>query len=307
MAELTIIIPTYNHADRLRHTLEHLALQEGIDETEVIVVNDGSIDGTAKYVDHLTYKWLTVVHQENKGRSQARNNGLKRAKSNYVLFLDSDILLCPGYLKELLAAQNKNPGIYFGDLFNIHFDKTERCVSLLRKQKTKDGAKEQLKKLEKVDLLVNMARYFKMWHPEQKVGWPCLTAANFSAPLSILKKAGPFDENFTGWGVEDHEYAFRLNETGAEIYYLDTIYGCHLDKAKEKINIPLLVENLLYFHKKSKYNSEVRAYLEFVSGHDSLQALFRRSMNMPLTDCSEEIYFRPYKHIRAKQVTANGR
>jgi glycosyltransferase involved in cell wall biosynthesis len=299
MPNLTIIIPTFNQVDRLKYTLKQIAIQDGINEMEVILINDGSTDGTFQYVEQLEYKWLTVIHQENQGRSQARNNGFQRAKSPFVLFLDSDIILCPGYLKTQLAAQIAHPGIYFGDLYNIHFNDVELCNSMVKKNNMK--SREPFAKLETIDVLVNMARFYKLWNKNGRVGWPCLTAANFSAPLSILQEAGLFDEKFIGWGVEDHEYAFRLKMTGAKFFFLDTIYGLHLDKPKEAINIPSLVENLMYFYRKHNKDSEVRAYLEFVSGHNSLQNLYYKTMKSYPMDNGSDLFFKPYKHIQAKQ------
>ena len=300
--DLSIVIPTYNHVDRLKVTIEQLALQEGIERCEALVVNDGSTDETKAYLDSLTFDWLIPLHQENLGRSEARNAGIRQASANFILFLDSDIVLGPGYLKQQLAAQVAKPGIYFGNLYNIHFEQVELFLEVLKQSQKSGYLKEKLISFETEDLLVNMARYFQKWSMEGRVSWPCLTAANFSVPKFLLEEAGPFDTTFTGWGVEDHEFAFRLKQVGGDCHFLEEIYGFHLDKAKGHIDIPLLVENLMYFYKKTKQHPEVRAYLEFVSGHNTLQELFRKTLGVEPRENLADIYFRPYGHIKGKQV-----
>lgn len=98
--KLSIIIPAYNAEAYLPQCLDSILAQERQD-CEVIVVDDGSTDGTATLLQR--YPDVKVVHQENRGMSTARNRGLDEAQGEYILFVDSDDLLTDGALATLVA------------------------------------------------------------------------------------------------------------------------------------------------------------------------------------------------------------
>jgi glycosyltransferase involved in cell wall biosynthesis len=100
---LSVVIPAYNEAARLPATIR--ALTAAVDESdfgaEVVVVDDGSTDGTADAARASADGRLTVriVSQPNRGRFEARRAGLAHAHGEYVLFLDSRVRLAPGALR----------------------------------------------------------------------------------------------------------------------------------------------------------------------------------------------------------------
>lgn len=98
--KLSIIIPAYNAEAYLPQCLDSI-LAQGHPGCEVIVVDDGSTDGTAALLER--YPDVKVVHQENRGMSTARNRGLDEAQGEYILFVDSDDLLTDGALETLVA------------------------------------------------------------------------------------------------------------------------------------------------------------------------------------------------------------
>ena len=107
----SIVIPTYNRADLIGLTLDSV-LAQTFAEFEILVVDDGSTDHTAAVVRAYTDSRLQYLPKVNEERGVARNYGLARATSEYVLFLDSDDLFHPGHLAALHAAiraQNPRP------------------------------------------------------------------------------------------------------------------------------------------------------------------------------------------------------
>lgn len=89
--QLSIIVPVYNVDKYLKQCLDSL-IEIGIDSKEILIVNDGSTDGSAVIADTYAsdYEYIHVFHQKNMGLSYSRNRGLKKAKGEYVLFVDSD-------------------------------------------------------------------------------------------------------------------------------------------------------------------------------------------------------------------------
>lgn len=98
----SVIIPAYNCEKTLARCLDSLLCQHRSD-IQIIIVNDGSQDGTAqlalKYVQ--TYPFIEYIYQENAGVSVARNTGLSFAKAEYVSFVDSDDYVTPEYFAVL--------------------------------------------------------------------------------------------------------------------------------------------------------------------------------------------------------------
>lgn len=89
----SIIVPVYNSKTFLRECIESLSIQS-FDDFEVIFVNDGSTDGSGEICENFIHSFsqmnIKVYHQKNLGQIQARYNGIKHAKGEYCLFLDSD-------------------------------------------------------------------------------------------------------------------------------------------------------------------------------------------------------------------------
>jgi len=104
---VSIIVPCHNAAPWLAATLDSALQQEGA-ELEIIVVDDGSTDGSAAIADSFAGPHLRVLHQANGGAARARNRGLEAARGEFIQFLDADDLLLPGkiarQLERLLPA-----------------------------------------------------------------------------------------------------------------------------------------------------------------------------------------------------------
>lgn len=110
---LTIIIPTYNYAQRLKNAAESALIQTN-SATEVIIIDDGSTDATPVVIDSLLKKhskFLSTLRQSNSGPAAARNRGIASAKGKYILFLDSDDELLPGALDAIENAIENKPSI----------------------------------------------------------------------------------------------------------------------------------------------------------------------------------------------------
>lgn len=136
---ITICIPTYNQQDYVAATIMSAASQEPRPH-EIIVSNDCSTDGTGAILDDLAKKidTLRVIHQpENLGIGSNVSACLKMAKSDYIVRLDSDDLLLPGYIAELSGALDRYPnaGYAHGKVKEIDENGEEnRLRTLFRKE-----------------------------------------------------------------------------------------------------------------------------------------------------------------------------
>jgi glycosyltransferase involved in cell wall biosynthesis len=107
---ISVIIPVYNHADYLDECIGSV-LAQGIDDLELIVINDGSTDPSETLLRtwQNRYAGMNVIHKQNEGVSVARNLGLELATGEFVQFLDADDILAPGKLAFQVQEMNENP------------------------------------------------------------------------------------------------------------------------------------------------------------------------------------------------------
>ena len=110
---LSIIIPCFNSARFISQTLDML-ISQGLDDCEVIVVNDGSTDSSANIVESICDKRIRLINQLNAGVSAARNRGVEEAAYDIVAFCDADDIWEPNHLEILaeLAIRYPECGVY---------------------------------------------------------------------------------------------------------------------------------------------------------------------------------------------------
>lgn len=104
MVELSIIIPVYKTEKYIRECVDSV-LREAPENSEIILVDDGSPDNSPKICDEyaLKNKRVKVIHKENGGLSDARNVGISVAEGKKIFFIDSDDFVPNGYFSKMLA------------------------------------------------------------------------------------------------------------------------------------------------------------------------------------------------------------
>lgn len=104
--QLTIVIAAYNIAGALSRAVDSLGVCLNNDAVEILIINDGSTDGTQQIADQLSAKYtnLTNYHKSNGGLSSARNFGNQLATAAYITFMDGDDYLLPDAASSLMAA-----------------------------------------------------------------------------------------------------------------------------------------------------------------------------------------------------------
>jgi len=128
---ISVIIPAYNQADSLPACLESV-LAQPVSDLEILVVDDGSTDGTASLVRRYAAKEarIRLYQQSNGGAGAARNLGLRQAKGRYVHFLDADDSLIPGAYAHLRKAVADYPG---ADVLLCHFQEMNAQTGLVNR------------------------------------------------------------------------------------------------------------------------------------------------------------------------------
>ena len=109
--KISVIVPTYNRLELLKSQVNAL-MSQTLAETqyEVLVVNDGSSDGTKEYLDHMQdfYDHLKIFHHQNGGPAKARNTALKHVSGSIVAFTDDDCVVDRNWLETILEQWNES-------------------------------------------------------------------------------------------------------------------------------------------------------------------------------------------------------
>ncbi len=108
MLKVSVIIPTHNRLPMLKEAVDSVLCQD-FEDFELIVVDDGSTDGTGPEIKQYGGRVKLLQHPQNKGVSAARNTGILHAKGKYIAFLDSDDLWVKGKLKIQVSFLDENP------------------------------------------------------------------------------------------------------------------------------------------------------------------------------------------------------
>src|SRR5437764_665227 len=117
---VSAVVPTYNRREILAKTLPTLFAQTFLmEEYEIVVVVDGSTDGTLEWLHSLRPPMpMCILSQANRGLAAAKNAGISAAQGEVVLFVDDDILCDSGLIQAHAKAHERvGPAAYFGPVF----------------------------------------------------------------------------------------------------------------------------------------------------------------------------------------------
>ena len=121
--DISVVIPTYNRKEYLQQAISScFEGNEGIG-VEVVVVDDGSTDGTRAFLEELDHDRVRPFFQEHQGGQVARNRGLAEAQGTYIKFLDDDDWLAEGTLsREVEALEQTESAVCYGPYLAVEAD-----------------------------------------------------------------------------------------------------------------------------------------------------------------------------------------
>jgi glycosyltransferase involved in cell wall biosynthesis len=193
--KLSVIIVSWNQLHCLRRLIPQLLAQNpAADSYEIIIVDDGSTDGTVDWLSSFDSRRVRVVNLvENLGRSAARNSGIREAKGELLVMIDGDHEVRRDFLRAHLDR---------------HAD--ERCVVVGESDYADYASCRAL------NHYLNGCGAVKLPAGSRLPGRYFLTR-NCSLPRDVFSEIGIFDEHFTVWGGEDLDLGVRIEKAGVTI------------------------------------------------------------------------------------------
>ena len=202
--KLSIIIPIYKVEDYIERCLKSVINQD-LDtfDVECLLINDCTPDNSMRIARRLLddyngpISFIIINHHVNKGQSEARNNGIKNATGDYVLFVDSDDYLLPNSLSRLMSAKEKYPytDIVIGNVYEHKYKKKQHNINnvLLIKDGTKarrwmltnEFSISPWNKLFKRQFLIDNNLFFEIGIMAEDIPWTYVLYTKISSILII--------------------------------------------------------------------------------------------------------------------------
>jgi len=263
----SIIIPTYNRINSLKRVVA--ALEKQVyprADFEVVVISDGSTDGTAEFLNQLTTPLnLVAIQQENGGPASARNHGLQIACGDIIIFLDDDVIPQPTLIQEHMRIFQEQ-----GD----HVIGLGPMITPLDHQLSPWVAWEQKMLVKQYDAMQRGD-----WAPTARQFY----TGNSAAARQRLLDAGGFDPTFKR--AEDVELAYRLADKGAVFVFNPDAVGYHYAERSfpSWLATPYAygTNDVLFYQKKGQTWLLPTMRAEFHQRHVLIRALTRACLGRP--------------------------
>ena len=207
----SVIIPTYNRLPILQKCLHAMEVQDFTQPYEIVVVDDGSTDGTVEFLQSHNdeFPHVRLYLQNHEGAAIARNTGIDLAAGDTIVFIDSDLVVTPVFLSShAKALAGSDRAFTYGLVINTsNFD---------------DPTSEQAK--------------------IQDISTAFFATGNVAISKHWLLEAGKFDTSFRQYGWEDLELGVRLKKLGLKLIKCPEAVGYHWHPAFTIDQLPRLVD-----------------------------------------------------------------
>ena len=221
----SVVIPTYNRQPILEKCLRALEQQSFPSTTpvtgyEVIVVDDGSTDGTVDWLEEYGthFPHLQLYEQEHLGPAAARNLGIQKSRGEIIIFIDSDLVVLDQFIHSHAI------GLMHGNRLD-NKNQPPRCFTYGR--------------------VINTANFN---HPTQEpykitdFSAAYFATGNVAIPKHWLETAGLFDSRFQQYGWEDLELGVRLKELGLKLIKCPAAVGYHWHPPFRLEQLPSMID-----------------------------------------------------------------
>lgn len=250
---VSIVISTWNSGNTLLYTLKSIEntylCHNFNNKLEVIVVDDGSTDTTENLIlnEDFSFK-LIYIKQYHLGRAQGINMGCTHTSGDIIIFCDSDIILFPFTIDEIVKRQQEylDSTIFFGfreDIENIppikdlkkFIYKKEPCFWLDNRFMTDFRGSWTYNMMSETNMLQKMSSMKNFWVSNNKVSmydsWQLYRMVYgflFAVSKKNFEKVGGFAEFLVGWGCDDTTFVSLCIENGVKIIPVPSATCCHI-------------------------------------------------------------------------------
>jgi glycosyltransferase involved in cell wall biosynthesis len=213
--EMSIVIPTYNRLPILQKCINALEAQLYSYSYEIVIIDDGSDDGTIEWIESIDYSHIVFYKQSHQGAAIARNLGIEKSRYETIIFIDSDLVVTPTFLSSHAEA--------------------------LIKARTKMGNDRQFS----YGAVINTSNFENPTSEPYKLtdySAAFFATGNVAISKHWLISVGKFDTRFQQYGWEDLELGVRLKTAGLTLIKCPDAVGYHWHPAFNLEQLPHLID-----------------------------------------------------------------
>ena len=229
----TVIIPSYNTLNHLKNTYE--SIKRYASDVDVIIIDDASNDGTAEWLENLQDDYLEVIiSKQRRGHTYWYDEGMKRAKTDIVSILHSDMIIGPGYFKNLLK----------------HLERGKVVCATRIEPPIHTAGREKIVRDFGDDAHKFNWEAFEKFVTQEKADSLDLTTKGIFAPWMLYKEdhlsIGGHDQRFAPYGYEDSDIFNRWILSGYEMVQSRDALCYHMTCRGHRWNAGVGIENSDY-------------------------------------------------------------
>lgn len=225
----SVVIPTLNEGAMLHMTVDSILSQTAYPSFELIVLDDGSTDGSCDRYAAPADARLRLVRSAGRGVARARNLGEAHARGSYVVFIDAHCRVSPNWLDEFVTALAQPQVAVVGPCFTRLESPTPRGCGVTWQDLTLDQI------------------WFEPRHEERAYAVPLTPGGCQAFRRETFAAIGRYDEGFTRWGSEDVELCLRAWLLGYEVRVCpQAVVAHHFREARNfEVHDPDILYNFL--------------------------------------------------------------
>lgn len=281
--KLSIIVPVYNVVDYFDECMNSL-LNQDCNSYEIIIIDDGSTDGSAllcnKYID---YNNIKVIHQINKGTSEARNLGIMEAQGEYILFVDSDDYISTNILSKLLnQIYLSTPDVVFLIALKVFPDGTTKLVDeVINRSYIKNKSQQDV-----INYLATLKKY---------PGSACtkLVRKNFIIENKIYFPPGKY--------YEDLYWTLQILLHASKFDYFDEVYYYYRQKRHNSITSSITEDKFIDSCSLIPYATSLSSSLENTKSINAINSFMGYHLGILIYQIGflpREVQLKYYKFIK---------
>jgi len=243
-AEVSVVVVTYNGLVYTRLCLESVLASTGIANLEVIVVDNGSSDGTHEYLHRLAARdsrFCLIANGRNLGFAPAVNRGLAAARGDVLVVLNNDAIVAPGALDLLRAHLNDHSVGLIGPVSNEASTEAEIDVSYRTYGELMVAAEQRA-----------------VSHAGAQLEVPVLTMFCVALRRDIYERVGQLDERFEIGMFEDDDYSLRVRLEGYRVVCAEDVLAHHFGEVSLGALVPTGEHAALFEANRNRFEEKWR-------------------------------------------------
>jgi GT2 family glycosyltransferase/glycosyltransferase involved in cell wall biosynthesis/SAM-dependent methyltransferase len=299
----SVVIPVHNNLEITKQCIEGLIKTKGFFYLDIIVIDNGSDDGTSQFLKGLGDVVTVIRNEENEIYSKTNNQGAEIAKGKYLIFLNNDTYPFAGWLDAIFAEFENNPDAAIQGAKLLYPNGTIQHAGMIYGKRP--GRDE-----EPYHAYLTVDPTLPFVNKKRQVQF--VTGACLAIRKEIFNEVGGFDEGYE-FGYEDIDLCMKINDAGYQVIYNPEATLYHYESMTKKLrdehgdnlmnmDAPREVNNRQRFKEKWEYKVKRDAYEFYKADGFRLEGYTLAAINPQPQDYEEKEFKKATGYVEEKEI-----